>query len=348
MNTFIPSLTIIAVAAISSIACSLPGMFLVLQHKAMLSDAISHAILPGIVIMFLCTHSINSLPLIVGATVMGVITVFITEKLILTRYFNKDTSIGLVFPLFFSLGTILISLFTRDIHLDIDMVLLGEIAFTPFNRWFIYGYDLGPYALWSATLLLIINALFIFLFYHELKIITFSPIIARTLSLPTTFLHYTLMTLTSITCVCSFNHIGSIIVVALMLTPSCTALLLCSTVSSVLIMGCAIALYNACIGYIIAYITNTSIAGSIAASAGILFLLGLLISPTKKKLLFFQGSTTHTHHNETLELATLTYYLKTYPSRAPETIAHHLNWNIDRVRSLLHKIQSNSFSPSLK
>src|SRR3990170_3366249 len=114
---------LILIAVVAAVACTLPGVFLVLRGVALMSDAISHSILLGIVLMFLFMHQLHSPILIFGAALAGVCTVVCTEVLINTRRIQKDTAIGLVFPLFFSLGVILISQYARDVHLDMDMVI---------------------------------------------------------------------------------------------------------------------------------------------------------------------------------------------------------------------------------
>ena len=133
------------VAAVVAAACALPGVFLVLRRMAMMSDAISHAILLGIVLAFFITHDLTSPFLVAAAALTGVLTVTLVELLNRSRLVREDAAIGLVFPAMFSLGVILISRFAGDVHLDTDSVLLGELAFAPFNRMSIFGYDAVSY-----------------------------------------------------------------------------------------------------------------------------------------------------------------------------------------------------------
>lgn len=129
-----PQLEIQIIAVMVAVACSLPGVFLVLRKMSMMSDAITHTILLGIVIAFFITHSLTSPLLIVGAALVGVITVFLTEILNSTKLVSEDSAIGIVFPLLFSIAIIMISKYAGSVHLDTDSVLLGELAFAPFNR----------------------------------------------------------------------------------------------------------------------------------------------------------------------------------------------------------------------
>ena len=135
------------IAMLVALACAIPGTFLVLRKMAMISDAISHSILPGIVLGFFITHDLNSPILILLAAFSGVITVFLVEFIQKTGLVKKDTAIGLVFPALFSIGVILIAKNANDVHLDIDAVLLGELAFAPFDRLLFNDIDLGPKSL---------------------------------------------------------------------------------------------------------------------------------------------------------------------------------------------------------
>ena len=171
-------LELMLIAVLTAITCVLPGVFLVLRGVAMMSDAISHAILLGIAGMFLVVKKLDSPLLIIGAAAAGVLTVVCTELIIKSKRLKQDAAIGLIFPFFFSLGVILISYYARNVHLDVDMVLLGELAFVPFNRLLIAGIDCGPYALWVVSVALLINAAFVRFFYKELVLTTFDATLA--------------------------------------------------------------------------------------------------------------------------------------------------------------------------
>lgn len=267
---------IIITAILAAVTCCLPGVFLVLRGMAMMSDAISHAILLGIVLMFLIVQKLDSPFLLVGAAVAGVMTVLCTEMVIRSKRLKQDAAIGLIFPLFFSIGVILVSQYARNVHLDIDMVLLGELAFTPFNRVFLYGIDCGPYALWVMSGALLVNSLFISFFYKELVITTFDVTLATMAGFCPVVLYYTLMVVTSITAVATFDAVGSIMVVALMITPAATAYLLTKRVKNMIGLSVVFAISAAIFGYSAAYYADVSIAGSIASMTGVFF-VGALI-----------------------------------------------------------------------
>ena len=152
-----PELQIVLIAVVTAVAAALPGTYLVLRRTALVSDAISHAILPGIVVAFFLTHDLNSPLLLVAAAATGVLTVFLIEALFRSRLVPEDASIGLVFPALFSIGVILISRYAGDVHLDTDSVLLGELALAPFDQMVIGGVEMGPRALWTMGVILVLN-----------------------------------------------------------------------------------------------------------------------------------------------------------------------------------------------
>lgn len=265
-------LELLAIAIMAAAACSLPGVFLVLRGVALMSDAISHAILLGIVVMFLLVHDLSSPWLLFGATIAGLVTVACTEALINTNRIKKDTAIGLVFPLFFSVGIILITWYARDVHLDSDMVLLGDVALAPFERLYLWGQDVGPYALWQLSGIFLLNAAVIALCFKELALATFDPQYAAVIGFSPVLVHYLIMSLTSITAVAAFNIVGAIVVVALMIVPAATAYLLTSRLRQMIALTLGLSFLSAIGGYGCAYLADVSIAGSIATVAGLIFL----------------------------------------------------------------------------
>jgi manganese/zinc/iron transport system permease protein len=268
------------IAVIVAVACALPGVFLVLRRMAMMSDAISHTVLLGIVLGYFLLGSLESPFLILAAAAMGVVTVSLTELLMRTRLVRQDAAIGLVFPALFSIAVILISRFARGVHLDVDAVLLGELAFAPFDRVDILGYDL-PRSMVVMGITLILNAALITLFYKELKLTTFDAGLAVALGFSPTLIHYGLMLMVSVTAVAAFDAVGSVLVVALMITPPAAAYLLTNRLSRMLLYSAALAAAGAIAGFWMAWFLDANIAGSIATMLGILFLGVFLLAPER-------------------------------------------------------------------
>ena len=269
------------IAVVVAAACALPGVFLVLRRMALMSDAISHAILLGIVLAFFVVESLASPLLIVGAALTGVLTVALVELVHGTRLVREDAAIGLVFPALFSIGVILISRYAGDVHLDLDAVLLGELAFAPFQRIEVGGVDLGPQALWVMLVILAVDAAFIALFYKELKLTTFDAALAASLGFAPGVLHYAFMTLVSVTAVGAFDTVGSVLVIALMIAPPAAAYLLTDRLSRMIGLSVAVGAASAVGGYWLAHLLDASIAGSMATVAGLLFALVLALAPER-------------------------------------------------------------------
>ena len=274
-------LEILLIAVVTSVACALPGTYLVLRRLALVSDAISHAILPGIVVAFFLTGDLSSPLLVIAASATGVLTVVLIEAIHRSGLVPEDAAIGLVFPVLFALGVILVSRYAGNVHLDTDSVLLGELAFVPFNRLVVGGVDLGPVSLWSMGSILLLNVGFIALVFKELKLATVDSGLAAALGFSPVVLHYGLMTMVSITAVGAFNAVGSVLVVALMIAPPATAYLLAERFTPMLVLGALVAAIAAVMGYGMAWVLDVSIAGSMATACGLLFTGAFLFAPQR-------------------------------------------------------------------
>jgi manganese/zinc/iron transport system permease protein len=269
------------IAVVTAVACALPGVFLVLRRMAMMSDAISHTVLLGIVVGFFITRDITSPFLVIGAALTGLLTVSLTELLNRTRLVKADASIGLVFPALFSIAVILISRFAGDVHLDSDAVLLGELAFAPFDRFSPFGTDLGPRGLYVMGGIMLINLVFIVLFFKELKLATFDTGLAAMLGFAPAVIHYALMGLVSVTAVGAFDIVGSILVVALMIAPPVSAYMLTDRLPRMIGLSALIGALSAVGGYWLARGLDASIAGSMATMSGVIFALVFLFAPER-------------------------------------------------------------------
>jgi manganese/zinc/iron transport system permease protein len=270
---------LLLIASFTAMAAVIPGLFLVLRGMALMADAISHAILPGVVLMFLLIHRLDSPWLLGGASLAGLVVVLVMQAIITSKCLKKEVTIGLVFPFFFSIGVILICQYARDVHLDADMVLLGDIIFTPFSMLVVNDIVLGPYALFLMACLVLCNILFVVLFYKELVSATFDEEYAQLQQLKPQLTYYMLMLLTSITCVAAFDVVGSIVIVALMIVPAATALLLANRLEHVMLIALGLGVMAGMGGYLFAYVADVSIAGSIALIIGLLFALAFVFAP---------------------------------------------------------------------
>lgn len=269
------------VAVVVAVTCALPGVFLVLRGTTMVTDAITHTVLLGIVLAFFITQDMRSPWLMIGATLVGVGTVWAIEALQQTRLLSNDAAIGIIFPLFFSIAIILITRYAGNVHLDVDAVLMGEVAFAPFRRFVFMGIDLGPRALWTMLLILGLNSLFIFLFYKELKLTTFDAAFAAAVGFSPVLVHYGLMTLVSLTAVGAYDSVGSILVVGFMVGPPLAAYLLTDRLHIMIALSVVMAVINSIVGVQLAFAMDTTIAGMIATVTGVTTLLIFVLSPKK-------------------------------------------------------------------
>lgn len=274
-------LTIQLIAILISVACALLGVFLVLRSMSMLTDAISHTVLLGIVLSFFITHKLDSPLLIVGATLTGLLTVYLVEVLSDSKLVKEDAAIGIVLSILFSIAVILISKYTANIHLDIDTVLLGEIAFAPFHTTEIFGFKIAT-GLVNGLAILVVNLLFITIFFKEIKISIFDKALALTLGLLPEVFHYLLMTLVSVTSVVSFDIVGATLMISFMIGPATTAYMISKNLKTMLIYSAIIGAVSSIIGYHLAVFLDVSISGSIAVVIGIIFFIVLFGKRFKK------------------------------------------------------------------
>lgn len=323
------------IASLVAIACAIPGTFLVLRKMAMISDAISHSILPGIVIGFFITQDLNSPLLILLAALTGIITVILVERIQKTGLVKEDTAIGLVFPALFSIGVILIAKNANDVHLDVDAVLLGELAFAPFDRLILSGMDVGPKSLWIIGSILTVTIGLLIAFFKELKVSTFDAGLSASLGFSPAIMHYSLMTVSSITTVGAFDAVGAILVVALMIAPAATAYLLTTDLKKMLGLSIIFGVLSAIAGYWMAHWLDASIAGSITTILGIIFFIVYLFAPSKGII-----AVLYREKQQRIEVSLLTFllHLKNHSEESERHVNHlneHINWQKVRAKTVL-------------
>jgi manganese/zinc/iron transport system permease protein len=269
---------ILLTGCLVGLTCGVSGAILVLRKMSMLADAISHTVLLGIVGAFFVTQTLNGFPMLIGAAVVGILTAFFVQ-LLDSSGVQTDAAIGVVFTSLFALGVVFISFVGDSVHLDVEHALMGEIAFVPWNTLEFQGVNLGPKAVWMLGFVLIIVAGIISLFYKEIKWTTFDPQYAALIGIPIMFIHYLLMGMVSLVTVASFDSVGAILVVAMLIVPGTTAYLLTDHFLTLLLLSGGIGIIAAIIGYYAAIALNVSIAASMAVVLGILFVLAFFFSP---------------------------------------------------------------------
>lgn len=261
-------------------ACGLVGNYLILRRMALVGDAISHSVLPGIVIAFLLAKSRNSLAMFVGALAAGALTTVIIETIHKRSRVKQDAAIGIAFTSLFALGVILISLFASKVDLDQECVLYGEIAFVPLEEIVrIGGVGLGPLPVVRMAAVTLVVALLVILFYKELLVSSFDPALAVSLGINSSLVHYGLMAMLSVVVVSAFEAVGAILVVAMLILPGATASLLSQRLPVMLGLTVLHAALSAVLGLHLGVWLNCSIAGAMVVAGTGLFLLAWLLNP---------------------------------------------------------------------
>ena len=280
--------------------------------------------------------------LILLAALTGVLTVVLVEFIQNTGLVKEDTAIGLVFPALFSIGVILIAKNANDVHLDIDAVLLGELAFAPFDRLTVGGSDMGPKSLWVIGSIVLITITLLILFFKELKLSTFDKGLAATLGFSPLVIHYGLMTVSSVTVVGAFDAVGAVLVVALIIAPAATAYLLTDDLKNMILLSCLFGVFAAISGYWMANALDASIAGSMTTALGILFLLVYLFAPKQGVL---SGLFKERQQRKEVSLLVFLLHLQNHQEVGERHVNHlreHINWQKVQAKTVLDLAKKNN------
>lgn len=208
-------------------ACGLVGNYLILRRMALMGDAVSHSVLPGLVIAFLFSSSRGTGPMFLGALAAGIAATVLIEAIHRKTRVKQDAAMGIAFSTLFAIGVLLVSLYSEHVDLDADCVLYGEIAFVPLEPMVVLGgVTLGPVSLVRMAVVLMVVVGLILMFYKELLVASFDEALARATGVNPTWVHYGLMSVLSVVIVSAFESVGAILVIAMLILPGATASLL--------------------------------------------------------------------------------------------------------------------------
>ncbi|TWU46057.1 Manganese transport system membrane protein MntB [Novipirellula aureliae] len=276
---------IVTAGVLCAVASALLGNFLVLRRLSMLGDAVSHAVLPGLAAAFFISNSRSSLPMFLGAVIVGILTALFTEWIRGVGKVDEGASMGVVFTSLFAFGLIMIVQAADQVDLDAGCVLYGAIELTPLDRLSLFGFDF-PRAVWVLGAVAIINLFFVLLFFKELKLTSFDRSLATSMGFSAWAMHYALMVLVAVTAVASFESVGNILVVAMFIVPPATAYLLTDRLGVMIFLSALVAAVGAISGHVAAVITptwfgyqSTTTAGMMAVMVGLFFTVALLFAP---------------------------------------------------------------------
>jgi manganese/zinc/iron transport system permease protein len=281
---------IVVIGSLAAGACALLGNFLVLRKMSMMGDAISHAVLPGLAIAFLVTGARASLPMFIGAAIVGVLTAVFTQWISRFGKVDEGASMGIVFTTLFALGLLLIVQGADYVDLDPSCVLYGAIELTPLDvvwRPTLFSLSLEvPRAALVLAGVILFNAVFVVAFFKELRISSFDAELATAMGINSKLMHYLLMTLVAVTTVACFEAVGSIIVIAMLIVPAATAHLLTDRLWLMVVLSVLIAIASAVLGHLSALVVprwfgfaDTSTSGMMAVMAGLIFSTVMLFAP---------------------------------------------------------------------
>lgn len=270
-------------AVVTALACALPGVFVVLRRNSMLVDAISHSILPGIIFGYFFTHNFNSPFMIAAAALAGLAVVLGSEWLTRTGLLTGDAPQGLIFPALFSAGVILVTLEFANIHLDTHMVLAGDLNIAAWEPLIIAGTRVGPTYLYVMLGVVLINAIFLTLFYSKLKVTTFDTQFATSIGIRSRLLNTAFMFLVSVTVTAAFNAAGAILVIALVVVPAATAYLLTTRLPVMIVLTALIAVAGALAGFWVAYVSNAATSAGMSVFYGLVFAAVLTVTKLRQR-----------------------------------------------------------------
>lgn len=328
------------VLLVTSIACSLLGVFLVLRNISMVTDAIAHSVLLGIVVAFFITHDINSPWLIIGAGVFGVLAVAFIEMLGKGSRVMKNDAVGVVFPIFFSLAVILISRYAKNVHLDTDVVLMGEVVFASLDTVTLFNMSVPVHFL-RMSLVGVINLIFIVILYRWLKISSFNEQYAYLLGLPVTLIFYGLMTLTSITAVAAFDAVGSILVISFFIAPAATAYLIAKDLKSMLVYCTLFSFINCSLGVLLAIHFNASMTGLCAFTAMVVFSLVMLFHKNGVVFRYIQSKKVYINVRKDVFIIHVGNHILDHTNDTEnhiELIYEHLIWDKQEISHIAHRL----------
>ncbi len=282
-------------ASAAAVSCALLGNFLVLRKVSLLGDAISHAVFPGIVLAFLLFGTRSGVWIFIGASCAGILSVMMIELVRKLGRIDPGASMGVVFSLFFAVGVILMEQASAsNVDLDTDCILHGQLE----NLFWLLPADarltnvhhslhLMPVEVLRSLVILLLTVVFVSALKKELTLAAFNPELATTLGFNANLLHYVLVVFVALTVVASFEIVGSILVIAMLICPAATARLMTDRLTTQIWLSVLFAVLSSTLGYYSAsqvpvYFdlhSSFNAAGSIAVMSGLLLMLGFLFAP---------------------------------------------------------------------
>lgn len=268
----------IGIAAAANLTCALLGCYLLLRRMSLLGDALSHAVLPGVVLGFWISGSTSSIWIFIAAVAVGLLATFLIQLLHGRGQVAEDASMGVVFTSLFALGVVMLVKVGSRVDLDVDCVLFGLIDYAWLNTRPLFGYEVPRDAL-SLAVVLAATVIFVALLWKELKLVSFDPRLASSMGISATLVHYLLMAMVAQATVAGFYAVGLVLVVAMLIVPAATGHLLSDRLSGMMAWAVVVAISSAVLGYWGDMRFETGMAPMMAIVAGMEFFLALVAAP---------------------------------------------------------------------
>lgn len=247
-------------AVVIGVVSGAVGCFIILRGMSLMGDVISHAVLPGVAISY-----ILGINFFVGAIIFGLLSSIIITFIKNNSIIKGDTAIGITFSSFLALGVILIGV--ANSSTDLFHILFGNIlAVQDIDKWLTIGI--------SGIVLIVI-----ILFFKELLITSFDPLMARAIGMKVNFYHYLLMVLLTLVSVTTMQSVGTILIVAMLITPAATAYLYTNSLRKMIILSSSLGAVSSVLGLFIGYSFNIAVGSSIVITSAIIFAISFLVSP---------------------------------------------------------------------
>jgi len=277
-------------------SCGLVGNYLILRRMALVGDAISHSVLPGLAVAFIVAnlesgesdvgsvgHGVRSpMVMFLGALAAAVVTTIMIEVIHKKTRVKQDAAIGITFSSLFALGVVIISVFAGKAHIDTDCVLHGEITFVPDDLFVVIGgREIAPGPVVRMAAVTALTVLLITLFYKELLVSSFDSGLAASLGVNATVVHYGLMSWLSVVVVSAFEAVGAILVIAMLIIPGATASLLSQRLPWMLALSVVHAALSSLLGLHLAIWLECSVAAAMCVAGAALFGLVWFLSPSE-------------------------------------------------------------------
>jgi manganese/zinc/iron transport system permease protein len=293
------SLSPLLIGVLAAVTCALPGNFLLLRRQALIGDAISHVVLPGIVVAFLLTGRVAALPMMLGAAGAALVSVILIEAVRRTARIEAGAAMGVIFTTLFAAGVLLLEQSdTSGVHLDVEHALYGNLESLIWLDATGWASLLDPVALAGLppelprmAVALMIVALAIAVMWRPLAIATFDEGFAATLGLPVRAIGLAMVMLAALAAVAAFDAVGSIIVIAMFICPPAAARMMTDRLVSQVLWSVGFAILSAVLGYVLAgygplwlgFANSVSAAGMIATVSGLILGVTMLMGPCRRR-----------------------------------------------------------------